>query len=57
MNNDQASSLFPFSSNGIETLAKVKTFMCEHVVPAEATFDEQVKDAANPWLTPPILDE
>ena len=57
MNNDQASSLFPFSSHGIETLAKVKTFMRKHVAPAEAIFDEQVKDARTPWITPPILDE
>ncbi len=57
MSNDQATSLFPFSSHGTQILAKVKTFMRDHVIPSEATFDQQVKEAPNPWLTPPVLDE
>ena len=36
---------------------RVDTFMKEHVLPAEAEYEEFVHDPANLWVVPPIIEE
>ncbi len=46
---------FNHSKKTQELLARLRTFMDEHVYPNEETFKEQI--AANPWSTAPITEE
>lgn len=57
MSSEAGDDLLPFSDDGRRTLARVRGFMRERVAPLERIFDEQVAAAANPWLTPPVLDQ
>jgi acyl-CoA dehydrogenase len=54
MNND---ALFPLSSRARELHARVRAFMRERVLPADALFHQQVDSGPNPWTAPPILEE
>ncbi|WP_166424605.1 acyl-CoA dehydrogenase family protein [Paraglaciecola sp. 20A4] len=38
-------------------IARVDAFMKEHILPAEAEYEEFVHDPANLWVVPPILEE
>lgn len=40
-----------------QTLAKLHAFFDEHIYPNEATYHQQLKDAADPWATVPIMQE
>jgi acyl-CoA dehydrogenase len=57
MSSEVPSELFPISSEGREVLSRIRSFMRDRVAPLERLFDEQVAAAANPWLTPPVLDQ
>jgi acyl-CoA dehydrogenase len=37
--------------------AELRSFMDEHVYPAEAVFAEQVATATDPWARPPVMEE
>jgi acyl-CoA dehydrogenase len=57
MSSEVPSELFLISSEGREVLSRVRSFMRDRVAPLERLFEEQVAAAANPWLTPPVLDQ
>ncbi|WP_159819267.1 acyl-CoA dehydrogenase family protein [Colwellia sp. 20A7] len=38
-------------------IARVDAFMKEHILPAEAEYEEFVHDPANLWVVPPIMEE
>jgi acyl-CoA dehydrogenase len=48
---------FAFDETTNELRERLLAFMDEWVYPAEPTFREQVHAAANPWATPPIIEE
>src|SRR5205085_11146220 len=48
---------FAFDQTTIDLRERLLAFMDECVYPAEDTFRDQVDSAANPWATPPIIDE
>jgi acyl-CoA dehydrogenase len=48
---------FAYDDTTTKLLEQVEAFMEEFVYPAEETFREQVEAMANPWDTPPIIDE
>jgi acyl-CoA dehydrogenase len=48
---------FAYDETTVELRERLLAFMDECVYPAEETFREQVHSAANPWDTPPILEE
>jgi acyl-CoA dehydrogenase len=48
---------FAFDATTTELCERLLAFMDECVYPAEATFREQRHDAANPWVTPSIIEE
>jgi acyl-CoA dehydrogenase len=48
---------FAFDATTTELRERLLAFMDECVYPAEATFREQRQGAANPWATPPIIEE
>jgi acyl-CoA dehydrogenase len=48
---------FAFDATTTELRERLLAFMDECVYPAEATFREQRQGAADPWATPPIIEE
>jgi acyl-CoA dehydrogenase len=48
---------FAFDSTTTELQERLLAFMDECVYPAEPAFREQVRSAANPWATPPVIEE
>ena len=48
---------FAYDETTVEMRERLLAFMDECVYPAEETFREQVHAAANPWHTPPIIEE
>ena len=48
---------FAFDDTTLELRERLLAFMDECVYPAEETFRHQVHSAANPWDTPPVLEE
>jgi acyl-CoA dehydrogenase len=48
---------FSFDTTTVKLRERLTAFMDEFVYPAEAVFREQVQSAANPWDTPPIIEE
>ncbi|NLU84591.1 acyl-CoA dehydrogenase family protein [Rhodococcus sp. HNM0569] len=50
-------SLFDVSERAAKYRADLLAFMDEHVYPAEAVYEEQMREAGEPHFQPPILDE
>src|SRR6478609_3208996 len=48
---------FAFDPTTIELRERLLAFMDELVYPAEERFREQVAQAADPWATPPVIEE
>ena len=48
---------FAFDDRTQELPGRLLAFMDEHVYPAEAVLEEQVAGSADPWDTPPVLEE
>jgi acyl-CoA dehydrogenase len=48
---------FAFDARTEELSRKLRTFMDEHVHPAEALADEQREAQDSPWQTPPVVEE
>ncbi|MEU3711415.1 acyl-CoA dehydrogenase family protein [Streptomyces catenulae] len=48
---------FAFDARTEELRARLLAFMDEHVLPAEATADEQRAALDSPWRTPPVVEE
>ena len=48
---------FAFDSTTVELRERLLAFMDECVYPAEEVFREQVHAAADPWATPPVIEE
>jgi acyl-CoA dehydrogenase len=48
---------FEFSSVIDALCADLKRFMQKHVYPVEQLYHQQLRSAANPWTTPPIMEE
>ncbi|WP_405740291.1 acyl-CoA dehydrogenase family protein [Streptomyces sp. NBC_01525] len=48
---------FAFDARTEELRAQLLTFMDEHVLPAEATAQEQRATLDSPWRTPPVVEE
>ncbi|BCG04930.1 acyl-CoA dehydrogenase (plasmid) [Paraburkholderia sp. PGU19] len=47
---------FDFSPRGQEWLARVQTFLSEHIYPNEALYEEQLgHECDDPWRVPPIM--
>ncbi|XP_072046688.1 acyl-CoA dehydrogenase family member 11-like [Amphiura filiformis] len=45
------------SNNSAETLARLKVFINEHVLPAEKVYEDQLKNAPTRWFIPPVMEE
>ncbi len=50
-------SLFDLSERAEKYRADLLVFMDEHVYPAEAVYDEQMRESGDPHFQPPILEE
>ena len=50
-------SMFDTSERAQEYRARLLEFMDSHVYPAEAVYDEQMRDAGDPHFQPPILED
>ena len=48
---------FGYDETTLELRERLQAFMDELVYPAEAVFEEQVRAAASPWDTPPVIEE
>ena len=48
---------FAFSDRTHELMTQLTAFMEEHVYPAEPIFASQALEQADPWGTPPIMEE
>ena len=48
---------FAYDQTTADMLEQIEAFMAEFVYPAEEAFREQVEAMANPWDTPPIIEE
>jgi acyl-CoA dehydrogenase len=48
---------FAFDATTLELRERLLAFMDEHVYPAEERFREEVVQAADPWGTPPVIEE
>lgn len=48
---------FPVSERAKQYQQDLLTFMAEHVYPAEATYDEQMRAAGDPHHHPPVIEE
>ena len=48
---------FAFDSTTVELRERLLAFMDECVYPSEEAFREQVHSAADPWATPPVIEE
>ena len=48
---------FGYDETTLELRERLQAFMDELVHPAEAVFEEQVRSAASPWDTPPVMEE
>ncbi len=48
---------FGLDATTIEQRDKLLAFMDDHVHPAEAVFEQQMRDRVDPWTPPPILDD
>src|SRR5215510_2744690 len=48
---------FDFSSPTKDLLVRLRRFMDEHVLPAEAIFAEQLESGASRWAIPPVMEE
>ena len=57
MNNDTVASMFPISEWAAALRGRVRSFMCERVLPNEEVFHRQIAAGSTPWTTPPILDD
>src|SRR4029078_5037859 len=47
---------FDFSTQTKDLLAKLRRFMDEHVLPAEAVFAEQLESGPSRWAIPPVME-
>jgi acyl-CoA dehydrogenase len=50
-------SLFDISERAQQLQKELREFMESHVYPAEAVYEEQMRDSGNPHYQPPILEE
>ena len=50
-------SVFEFSDRTKKYQAELLDFMDKHVYPAEAVYEEQMREAGNPHFQPPIIDD
>src|SRR3954447_13318235 len=48
---------FAFDTTTLELQERLLAFMDEHVYPAEERFRAEVAQAADPWATPPVIEE
>src|SRR3954451_808418 len=48
---------FGFDSTTLELRERLLAFMDEHVHPAEDRFRDEAARAADPWATPPVIEE
>ena len=48
---------FGYDETTLELRERLQAFMDELVHPAEAVFEEQVRSAASPWDTPPVIED
>src|SRR3954447_13037190 len=48
---------FAFDTTTLELQERLLAFMDEHVYPAEERFRAEVAQAADPWATPPVVEE
>ena len=50
-------SVFEFSDRTKKYQAELLDFMDKHVYPAEAVYEEQMRESGNPHFQPPIIDD
>src|SRR6478609_7915277 len=50
-------SVFEFSDRTKKYQAELLDFMDKHVYPAEAVYEEQMRESGNPHFQPPVLEE
>jgi acyl-CoA dehydrogenase len=48
---------FSYDTQTTELLAELNAFMDEFVYPIEDIFREQVRESADPWFTPPLIED
>ena len=48
---------FELTDRGKEYLERVQAFMDERIYPAEAVYDEQMRESGDPHFHPPIIEE